>query len=206
VINFVVDDVSGGTVSPNQATTNRSGIASTIYATIADTPSVSNFTSLTDGDRAFDISIGTGRLIEAPEQYSYSKELSVFVTDPDLNLNPNPNPNPNPFPNALMTFSAHSLKFSDGGEFRKGFWGYDEDNNIWLQVITLTYLNEDVDGNGILDVGEDANNNGIFDEGEDSNKDGLLILENVVRIPSSSTTDENGQTLINIFYAKQFGA
>ncbi|MFT4732972.1 MAG: hypothetical protein ACI89W_002002 [Gammaproteobacteria bacterium] len=222
VINFVVDDVSGGTISPNQATTNRSGIASTVYtsnavssfeavkvyATVADTPSVSNFTSLTVGDRAFDISIGTGRLIEAPEQSSYSKEFSVFVTDPDSN----------PVPNALMTFSAPSVKFSDGGVFRKGFWSYDEDNDIWLQVITATCPNEDVDGNGILDVGEDANNNGIFDEGEDSNndgifdegedsnKDGLLTPGNVVSIPSTSNTDDNGQTLINILYAKQFGA
>jgi hypothetical protein len=105
-----------------------------------------------------------------------------------------------------MSFSAPSLKFSDGGEFCKGFWGYDEDNNIWLQVITVTCLYKDIDGNKTLDVGEDANNNGIFDEGEDSNKDGLLTPGNVVRIPSSSTTDENGKTLINIFYAKQFGA
>ena len=220
VINFVVDDVSGGTISPNQATTNRSGIASTVYtsnavssfeavkvyATVADTPSVSNFTSLTVGDRAFDISLGTGRLIEAPEQSSYSKEFSVFVTDPDSN----------PVPNALMTFSAPPVKFSDGGVYRKGFWSYDKD--IWLQVITATCPNEDVDGNGILDVGEDtnnngifdegedSNNNGIFDEGEDSNKDGLLTPGNVVSIPSSSTTDDNGQTLINILYAKQFGA
>ena len=198
VINFVVDDVSGGTISPNQATTNRSGIASTVYtsnavssfeavkvyATVADTPSVSNFTSLTVGDRAFDISIGTGRLIEAPEQSSYSKEFSVFVTDPDSN----------PVPNAQMTFSAPPVKFSDGGVFRKGFWSYDEDNDIWLQVITATCPNEDVDGNGILD------------EGEDSNQDGLLTPGNVVTIPSTSTTDENGQTLINILYAKQFGA
>jgi hypothetical protein len=198
VINFVVDDVSGGTISPNQATTNRSGIASTVYtsnavssfeavkvyATVADTPTVSNFTSLTVGDRAFDISIGTGRLIEAPEQSSYSKEFSVFVTDPDSN----------PVPNALMTFSAPPVKFSDGGVFRKGFWSYDEDNDIWLQVITATCPNEDVDGNGILDVGEDSNN------------DGLLTPGNVVSIPSTSTTDDNGQTLINILYAKQFGA
>jgi hypothetical protein len=119
---------------------------------------------LTVGDRAFDISIGTGRLIEVPEQSSYSKEFSVFVTDPDSN----------PVPNALVTFYAPSAKFSDGGIFRKGFWNYDEDNDIWFQVITATCPNEDVDGNGILDVGEDANNNGIFDEGEDSNKDGLL--------------------------------
>ncbi|AGH44860.1 Ig-like domain-containing protein [Paraglaciecola psychrophila] len=222
VINFVVDDVSGGTISPNQSTTNRSGIASTVYtsnavssfeavkvyATVADTPTVSNFTSLTVGDRAFDISIGTGRLIEESEQSSYSKEFSVFVTDPDSN----------PVPNALMTFSAPPVKFSDEGEFRKGYWSYDEDNDIWLQVITATCPNEDIDGNGILDVGEDANNNGIFDEGEDSNddgifdegedsnKDGLLTPGNVASIPSKSTTDDNGQTLINILYAKQFGA
>ncbi|MFT4809043.1 MAG: hypothetical protein ACI9LX_002381 [Paraglaciecola sp.] len=119
---------------------------------------------MTVGDRAFDISIGTGRLIEVPEQSSYSKEFSVFVTDPDSN----------PVPNALVTFYAPSAKFSDGGIFRKGFWNYDEDNDIWFQVITATCPNEVVDGNGILDVGEDANNNGIFDEGEDSNKDGLL--------------------------------
>jgi hypothetical protein len=198
VINFVVDDVSGGTISPNQATTDRSGIASTVYtsnavssfqavkvyATVADTPIVSDFTSLTVGDRAFDISIGTGRLIQAPEQSSYSKEFSVFVTDPDSN----------PVPNALMTFSAPPVKFSDGGEYRKGSWSYDTDNDIWIQILTATCTNEDVDGNGILD------------EGEDSNNDGLLTPGNVVSIPSSSTTDINGQTLINILYAKQFGA
>ncbi len=198
VINFVVDDVSGGTISPNQATTDRSGIASTVYtsnavssfeavkvyATVADTPTVSDFTSLTVGDRAFDISIGTGRLIEAPEQSSYSKEFSVFVTDP----------NSNPVPNALMTFSAPPVKFTDGGVYRKGTWSYDGDDDIWLQVITATCPNEDVDGNGILD------------EGEDSNNDGLLTPGNVVSIPSTGTTDTNGQVLINILFAKQFGA
>ncbi|MFT5996985.1 MAG: hypothetical protein ACJAWQ_000806 [Paraglaciecola sp.] len=198
VINFVVDDVSGGTISPNQATTNRSGIASTVYtsnavssfeavkvyATVADTPSVSNFTSLTVGDRAFDISLGTGRLIEAPEQSSYSKEFSVFVTDPDSN----------PVPNANMTFSAPPVKFSDGGVFRKGFWSYDEVNDIWLQVITAICPNEDVDGNGILDAGEDTNG------------DGQLTPGNVASIPAIGLTDENGQMLVDINYAKQFGA
>jgi hypothetical protein len=198
VINFVVDDVSGGTISPNQATTNRSGIASTVYtsnavssfeavkvyATVADTPSVSNFTSLTVGDRAFDISLGTGRLIEAPEQSSYSKGFSVFVTDPDSN----------PVPNANMTFSAPPVKFSDGGVFRKGFWSYDEVNDIWLQVITAICPNEDVDGNGILDAGEDTNG------------DGQLTPGNVASIPAIGLTDENGQMLVDINYAKQFGA
>lgn len=198
VINFVVDDVSGGTISPNQATTDRSGIASTVYtsnavssfeavkvyATVADTPSVSDFTSLTVGDRAFDISIGTGRLIDSEQTSSYSKEFSVFVTDPDSN----------PVTNALMTFSAPPVKFTDGGVYRKGYWVYDEDDDIWVQVVTATCTNEDVDGNGILDDGEDFNN------------DGTLTPGNVVSIPSTGTTDDNGQALINILYAKQFGA
>ena len=34
-VNFLVDDVSGGTISPNQATTDRSGIASTVYTSNA---------------------------------------------------------------------------------------------------------------------------------------------------------------------------
>ena len=198
VINFVIDDVSGGRISPNQATTDSSGLAATVYtsnsvssfeavkvyATVADNPAISDFTRLTVGDRAFDISIGTGRLIQAPEQSSYSKEFSVFVTDPDSN----------PVANVFMTFSAPPVKFSDEGMYRKGLWIYDTDNNIWIQVITVSCANEDVDGDGILDEGEDFNN------------DGLLTPGNVVSIPASSTTDINGQTIINILYAKQFGA
>ena len=222
LVNFVVDDVSGGDISPNQAKTNRSGIASTIYssnavssfeavkvyATVDDTPSVSNFTSLTIGDRAFDISIGSGRLIESVEQSSYSKQFSVFVTDP----------NSNPVSNAFLTFSAPPVKFTDGGKFRKGTWEYNEEKGIWTPKVSVVCNNEDVNGNGILDVGEDTNNNGIFDAGEDTNndgifdqgedvnKDGQLTPGNVVSIPPSSTTDDNGQVLINVLYAKQFGA
>jgi len=62
-INFLVDDVSGGTISPNQATTDRSGIASTVYtsnavssyeavkvyATVDDEQAVNGFTLLTVG-------------------------------------------------------------------------------------------------------------------------------------------------------------
>lgn len=197
VINFVVDDVSGGNISPNQATTDRSGIASTVYtsnavssfeavkvyATVSDTPAVTSFTLLTVGDRAFDISIGTGRLIEEPEDSSYSKEFSVFVTDPDSN----------PVPNALMTFSAPPVAFSQGGVFRKGNWLWNALDDIWVRNTTATCPNEDINGNGILDAGEDVNG------------DGLLTPGNVVSIPSAGTTDENGQTLIDVLYAKQFG-
>jgi hypothetical protein len=198
VINFLVDDVSGGNISVNQATTDRSGIASTIYesnavstfeavkvyATVDDDPTISGFTSLTVGNRAFDISIGTGRLIDIPTDSSYSKEFSVFVTDPDSN----------PVENVNLTFSATPEKFTSGGVYRKGFWVYNLDFNLWQPFTTATCANEDVDGNGILDAGEDTNG------------DGQLTPGNVASIPASGVTDENGQMLVDISYAKQFGA
>ena len=198
VINFVVDDVSGGNISVNQATTDRSGIASTVYqsnavstfeavkvyATVDDDQSISDFTSLTVGDRAFDISIGTGRLIEIPTDSSYSKEFSVFVTDPDSN----------PVENVNLTFSATPEKFALGGVYRKGFWVYNEDIDVWQTFVTAVCANEDVDGNGILDAAEDTNG------------DGQLTPGNVASIPATGLTDENGQMLVDISYAKQFGA
>jgi hypothetical protein len=198
VFNFVVDDVSGGNISVNQATTDRSGIASTVYqsnavstfeavkvyATVNDDQSISDFTSLTVGDRAFDISIGTGRLIEIPTDSSYSKEFSVFVTDPDSN----------PVENVNLTFSATPEKFALGGVYRKGFWVYNEDIDVWQTFVTAVCANEDVDGNGILDAGEDTNG------------DGQLTPGNVASIPAIGLTDENGQMLVDINYAKQFGA
>lgn len=198
VINFLVDDVSGGNISVNQATTDRSGIASTVYesnavstfeavkvyATVDDDQSISSFTSLTVGARAFDVSIGTGRLIQIPTNSSYSKEFSVFVTDSDSN----------PVENVNLTFSATPEKFALDGVYRKGFWVYNTDIGVWEPEVTATCANEDVDGNGILDAGEDTNG------------DGQLTPGNVATIPATGVTDANGQMLVDISYAKQFGA
>ncbi|MEP2651645.1 MAG: Ig-like domain-containing protein, partial [Paraglaciecola sp.] len=199
VVNFLVDDVSGGNISVNQSTTDSSGIATTVYTSNAvstfeavkvyatvdgSSPEVSEFVSLTVGNRAFDISIGTGRLIDIPTDSSYSKEFSVFVTDP----------NSNPVENVDLTFSATPEKYNQGGVFRKGYWIFDDDLDVWYSFVTATCPNEDIDGNGILD------------DGEDLNGDGQLTPGNVATIPASGLSDENGQMLIEVSYAKQFGA
>jgi hypothetical protein len=198
LINFRVEDFSNGGISPNQSRTDRSGIASTVYtsnsvssvdsvrvyATVDDKPSVTDFTTLTVGDRAFDISIGTGRLISSPTDSSYSKEFSIFVTDPDSN----------PVSNATLTFSAPPVKFNQGGVFRKGSWDYDTVLGTWYTVDVTSCPNEDINGNGVLDAGEDTNG------------DGFLTPGNVVSVTSQASTDENGQALIEVNYAKQFGA
>ena len=198
VVTFEVEDVSNGDITTDRSTTDRRGIASTVYrsnavssvdsvrvhATVEDTPAVTSFTTLTVGDRAFDISIGTGRLIDSPTDSSYAKEFSVFVTDPDSN----------PVVNANLTFSAPAVKFSQGGVFRKGYWIWDPVAEVWDNIVTAICPNEDINDNGILDAGEDTNG------------DGQLTPGNVVSVPSSAQTDQNGQALIEVQYARQFGA
>ena len=196
-INFLLDDVSGGQISPNQATTDRSGIAKTVYTsnalstfegvkvygTVDDTQSVSAFTLLTVGDKPFDIVFGTGNTIQSPTESSYTKEFSAFVTDPDSN----------PVENANITFSAPPKPFKQGGTYEKGFWIFNTTTNVWNKNVTAVCDNEDVNGNGILD------------EGEDINGDEQLTPGNVVAVQSQGTTDENGQVVFTLSYPKAFG-
>ncbi|GAC10236.1 Ig-like domain-containing protein [Paraglaciecola chathamensis] len=197
-INFLLDDVSGGQISPNQATTDRSGIAKTVYTsnalstfegvkvygTVDDTQTVSAFTLLTVGDKPFDIVFGTGNTIQSPTESSYTKEFSAFVTDPDSN----------PVENANVTFSAPPKAFNVGGTYEKGFWTFNTTTNIWNKNVTAVCDNEDLNGNGILD------------EGEDINGDAQLTPGNVVAVQSQGITDANGQVLFTLSYPKAFGA
>nr|WP_254700696.1 Ig-like domain-containing protein [Paraglaciecola mesophila] len=197
-INFLLDDVSGGQISPNQATTDRSGIAKTVYTsnalstfegvkvygTVDDTQTVSDFTQLTVGDKPFDIVFGTGNTIQSPTESSYTKEFSAFVTDPDSN----------PVENANITFSAPPKAFNVGGTYQKGFWTFNTTANIWNKNVTAVCDNEDTNGNGILD------------EGEDINGDAQLTPGNVVAVQSQGITDANGQVLFTLSYPKAFGA
>lgn len=201
VIDFKVEDVSGGTIANNSAVTDSKGLASTVftsnavssnefirvYATVSDTPAVTNFTTLTVADRPFDISIGTGRLIQSMDDSTYLKEFAVFVSDSDGN----------PVSDVNLTVSMSPVKFNQGGVFRKGYWVWDEDNDIWVNVITATCSNEDV------------NDNGIYDSGEDTNGDTFLTpgIVGIVQLKGGvTTTDENGQATMEILYPKAYGA
>lgn len=199
LVNFEVNDVSNGNLTDAQSRTDRRGIATTVYesnavstyqsvevrAYVNDEPAVEDSTLLTVGDRPFDISLGTGNLIEAPQQSSYRKEFSVFVTDADAN----------PVTGAALTFSATPVaETSNDSAYAKGYWLWDEDDSIYYSVTTAVCANEDLNGNGRLDVGEDFNG------------DGQLTPGNVGAIDADANTDENGQALINLNYPKQYGA
>ncbi|NMH58710.1 Ig-like domain-containing protein [Alteromonas ponticola] len=200
LVNFTLDDVSNGSLTDAQARTDKRGIATTVYqsnaitstesvvitATVDDNTSVTGSTTLTVGDRAFDITLGTGSLIQVPNDSSYLKEFSVFVVDSDGN----------PVADTQITLSALPLRASEGNTYSKGFWVYNDVAGRWEQQVNASCPNEDVNYNGILDLSP---------VNEDTNGDNMLTPGIVTSVTDTVTTDENGQAIVSLRYAKQFG-
>ncbi|MGS2720631.1 Ig-like domain-containing protein [Paraglaciecola aestuariivivens] len=215
-VNFNADDVSGGEISPASAVTDSNGLASTVYTsrnltsenaikiTATETESgVNAVTHLTVADRAQFISIGTGNTIESPDPATYLKRFTVFVTDA----------NSNPVDNVELTVTGTPIKYSELLEpnavpgdanyqkirpaFYKGYWTpfpNAEEFKYWVSVRTLGCENEDKDGDGIEDPNEDING------------DNALTPVNLVSIDGNVVTDENGQAIIELRYAKSYAA
>ncbi|WP_395343067.1 Ig-like domain-containing protein [Ningiella sp. W23] len=194
MVNFrLFADSTGGSISPNTALTDSNGIASTVYSSSAvssqdgvtieaESDGVTALTSLTVGDRAFDISIGTGNRISSPDPASYLKEFAVFVTDAAGR----------PIQDAALTATSTP---PTGPAYRKGFWVWNPDASVWIPETTVVCQNEDANGNGRLDAGEDFNNDGQLTPGNVALvnfKDGI------------TRTDNNGQATIELRYARQF--
>ncbi|MAI39429.1 Ig-like domain-containing protein [Alteromonas sp.] len=201
VVNFSVSDVSTGFVSPSQATTDSKGIATTVFtsgsvsseddvvvtASVADDSAIFDDVFLTVGSRAFDIVIGTGNVIETPNTTSYLKRFAVFVSDSAGR----------PVSGVNLTASITPVKFndiSDKGIYLRGSWRYDSVDSIWKPTDVTVCDNEDVDSNGILDLGEDTNG------------DEQLTPGNVgtVSLTNGGVTDENGYAELEYRYPESY--
>ncbi|WP_420935832.1 beta strand repeat-containing protein [Alteromonas sp. A081] len=201
VVNFSVSDVSTGFVSPSQATTDSKGIATTVFtsgsvsskddvvvtASVADDSAIFDDVLLTVGARAFDIVIGTGNVIETPNTTSYLKRFAVFVSDSAGR----------PVSGVNLTASITPVKFNDisgKGIYLRGSWAFDSIDSIWRPVNVTSCDNEDVDSNGILDVGED------------NNRDEQLTPGNVgtVSLTNGGVTDENGYAELEYRYPESY--
>ena len=215
-VNFNVDDVSNGEISPASAVTDSNGLASTVYTSVNITTENGITISATEPDSGIDatvnltvsnraqfISIGTGNLIESPDETSYLKKFTVFVTDA----------NSNPVSNVELTVTGTPVKFTELLEpnaeqgdpnyqiirpaFYKGYWAAFpniQEFEYWVAVRTIGCANEDFDSDGIEDPNEDING------------DGGLTPVNIVSIDGDIVTDENGQAIIELRYAKTFAA
>jgi len=201
VVNFSVSDISTGFVSPSQATTDSKGIANTVFtsgsvssqeavvitAFVADDEAIADDVVLTVGNRAFDISIGTGNIIESPTTTSYLKRFGVFVSDSVGQ----------PVSGVALTASVTPVKYNANGEYRTGFWSYDDLDSIWVANIVQRCQNEDVNDNGILDTSPTS---------EDTNDDGLLTpgVIGTISFAGNAVTDENGYAELEYRYPRSY--
>ena len=202
VINFTVSDVSTGFVSPSQATTDSKGIATTVFtsgsvstlesvaitAFFADDQAIADQVTLTVGARAFDISLGTGNEIEEPTSTSYLKRFGVFVSDSAGQ----------PVSGVNLTASVTPAKYVNNGEYRTGFWVYNDDESQWIAIVNQNCLTEDINDNGILDT---------TPTNEDTNGDGMLtpgLVGTITFSNGNAVTDENGYAELEYRYPSSY--
>ncbi|MFQ3249679.1 MAG: hypothetical protein ACI9O6_001487 [Glaciecola sp.] len=198
VVDFTLIDSSGGSIFPNSAETGSNGVATTVYTSNAVSPengviveatadSVTGSVELTVGDRAFDISIGTGNEVISQDGTTYIKEFAVFVSDSVGR----------PVENASLTASATPVKYVDDGRYFKGFWSWNDILEVWQVNYSVPEgcLNEDINNNGRLDAGEDTN-------GDDELTPG--IVGTISFKGGVAQTDASGQVTLELRYPKQF--
>ena len=203
VVDFSLDDVTGGSLSAGSATTNTQGRATvsytagsttsasngvTITATVRDTPAVNGAVSLTVAQLEVFITLGTGNEINEPNQAQYRKEYAVQVTDSQ---------------GAGVAGVTVQMRIQSDFYY-KGSWFYDNVASQWVQDVTTIpgCPDEDANRNGVLDPEED---DGINDNGN-----GTLEAGNIATVAAQSTgsgtftTDENGFGIVDVIYPQEF--
>jgi Bacterial Ig-like domain (group 1) len=198
-VNFVLTDVTGGSLSVAQAVTNSQGQAKTFYnasnatsaadgvridATVQGT-AVTDFAKLTVAQRQVFISFGTGNEIEEPNQAQYKQQWVIQVTDSQGNGVSGADV-------SLGILSTHYWEgtrvFSAGPPAR------------WTtpHVPAIGCPDEDVNHNGVLDPGEDLNGNNKIEAGN------ILTVVPETGTASTATTDKNGFALFDVLYPQAY--
>jgi hypothetical protein len=197
IVQFDLQDVTGGQLSVASATTNNQGRATTFYtssqttsanngvtvtATVQGT-AVTGSVQLTVAQRELFISIGTGNSIFEPNSAAYRVEFAVLVTDSQGNGVEG------------VTVQAGILS----NAYYKGFWSYDAVASAWVQSVTAGPC-----------IDEDINNrNGVLDPGEDLNGSGRIEAGNIATVVSQSsgsgtfTTDAAGFGILDVLYPQE---
>jgi len=159
--------------------------AVTVTATIPEAPPQSIL--FTVGGQALRITLGTSNVIgEDPSGTVYELPYAAIVTDASGN----------PVPNVSVSFRVDSVSYQKGryvevddGEggttLRPAYRAEPQDGFFGC-------LNEDVNRNGILEMGEDFNGNGRLDPG------------NAASVQPTISTDPNGQANVTVRYAQDF--
>jgi fibronectin type 3 domain-containing protein len=207
-VNFnIVNDVSGGSLSPASAITDSFGSAGTVFiagaspgglggvtirATVMGT-AVTATTALTVAKKALFITLATGPTVLKVDPNKYQQDYVALVTDSAGN----------PVVGATVVATVTPM------HYQKGYFIWPTGGVAWQQVVTLEAVsstlpgvpacaNEDgmlhnplYDFNGLLDPGEDQNGNSRLDPG------------NVASV-TAGVTDANGHATVSIVYARDY--
>ncbi len=198
VVQFDLQDVTGGQLSVAQATTNSQGRAQTFYTSSTTTsanngvritgavqsnPGINDFVDITVAQRELFISIGTGNTIFEPNSAQYRKEFVVQVSDSQGNG-------------------------VEGVDVQAGIlsnW-YVKGTTVWNGVSWVR--SPSTPPGGCAD--EDVNRNGVLDAGEDSNANGRIEAGNIATASAQNgsggnfTTDSGGFGIVDVFYPQEF--
>lgn len=210
-VSFNLTDPSGCSISPASAITDAFGRATTVYtagltpsasegvvinASVVRTPTstITARVTLTVARQSLFITLGTSQFIGTPTPTQYAKPYTVLVTDADGN----------PVSGRRVTLSVLPTRYEKGtyepffDVVTGGFLGWGKQRSIspatgFADDSDLACDNEDLDRDGIRDVGEDVNNNRRLDPGNVATVD-----------PPSVTTDDSGFGSFDVLYAREF--
>ncbi len=190
LVNFSLQDTTGGTLSSGAATTDSQGRAQVVYTASSSisgnngvtitasvqegVTTISKSVQLTVARRAVFISLGTGNTIEEPNSATYKRVYTVIVTDS----------NGNAVPGVAVTLSMLSLTYNKG--FRTAT------ATGWTTTVTATCTDEDANRNGVLDPGEDFNGNG------------RLTVGNIAAVTRTVTTGSDGSATVDVIYPQEW--
>ncbi len=210
-VDFLLEDVTGGKISPSSAVTDQFGRASTVYIagssssasngvkiTARTETGLSRVVTLTVAQRGVFVALGTGNTIEELNETTYRYPYNVLVTDI----------NGAAVAGAEVTLAVQPLRYY------KGYHEWNGVAKIWVKIPTLetaplanltdpdyrACLNEDRSSGRV-----DFDFNGILDNAEsDYNGNNRLDPGNVVAVePGTVVTDKNGFAAFNILYGQE---
>ncbi len=230
-VEFSSPDLNGGTLSPVTAQTDSDGKARITFeagdtptaenelqisARAADLPAVNDTVSMTVTERQLNVIIGlAGLLTEADSDTRYRKAGLVQVSDgvgrpvADATILMNVIPTTYEY--------GHLVPTDIDADGEPDIWGK---TDTWKCVAEdknknriLDTVDEDINGNGVLDAGEDINQNGLLDIDEDIDgsgeldpRDPALVDADPANTPTiiggQITTDSNGVGFFSLAYAQ----
>jgi hypothetical protein len=223
LIEFILDDVTGGTLSAGGDITNSNGQAETTYtagntvgasgavtitADVVTNPAVMDSVELTVAGQEVFISLGTGNSLFEPDTTTYEQPWTVLVTDVEgVGV-----------AGAPVDVSVLSLQYI------KGQYVPDAINNRWTAQEAVRCYDEDTKfcsafqepngdsrcRNGRLDAGEDdsltANPTGPQQLGGIGNGSGVVEAGNTAALSAGQlVTDSGGRADFRITYGQKFG-